>query len=154
MERGATHPAATTRTIAACACCTKARGRKHCKPTQRPQAKPSATPAAPRTNACEGEWRLKLHGRKAGEKRAETNAQVNRRQCEALTSELNLQLGSTAFAHWGVTCACALNPAPYSMHICLKLRAKVLLKCAFLGLNLKAIHVCNECWEQCQCDQV
>ena len=82
------------------------------------------------------------------------NAQVNRRQCEALTSELNLQLGSTAFAHWGVTCACALNPAPYSMHICLKLRAKVLLKCAFLGLNLKAIHVCNECWEQCQCDQV
>ena len=50
--------------IAGGACCTRARGQKGLKLAQPMQAKPEQTPNTQRTNACEGKWRLNIHGLK------------------------------------------------------------------------------------------
>src|SRR5574344_1252304 len=64
QKRKLPHRPRTTKTIAACACCTRARSQKSLKLAQPTQAKPERTPNTQRINACEGKWHLNIHGLK------------------------------------------------------------------------------------------
>lgn len=48
---------------------------------------------------------------------------------------------------WFVHSGGGSDPAPDLLHVRLKLGTEVLLECALFGLNLKAIHVRDECWK-------